>query len=166
MAMNDYKIKISWKEFMERLKADLYITITFRRFTSKETARMRLKQFLKFLNKPNQVFFSKFILCWVFFEGNTESGGCHMHALLKGINPAMAEALGKECGRAFGLSKVVPYDHSRKNYPASEYLADKYVFYNYEDLEFFRINSRLRHKPEGIMKEVIPNETLNTAESY
>lgn len=151
---------MGFKEFVERLGADLWFTVTFRRSVSLDTAMKSFKRFFKFLNKPDKVYYEKFILSWVYFEKTIKGEGYHIHALIKGINPVLAPALEKECQKAFGLSKVKPYDHSRIIYPASEYLADKCVF-NSDNLEFFRINSRLRR-----YKEVNTNETINSIKSY
>lgn len=142
--MDRYKLKIAWKEFIERLRPDLYVTITFRTITSRDMAIKRFKRFFKFLNKPNKIFYNKFTLNWVYFENKIEGEGYHLHALVKGIVPLLAPDLENECSRVFGLSKVVPYDHSRVIYPASEYLADKCAYFNSDNLKPFKINSRFR----------------------
>lgn len=144
--MNGNSIKLACKDMIERLKPELYITITFRTPTSKYGTIRRIKLFFKFINSSDQVFYSKFLLGWFFFENSIKSEGYHVHGLIKGIDPYLASSLERRCNLSFGLSKVLIYDNNRINYPASEYLADKYVFYNYDDLEFFRINSRFRAK--------------------
>jgi hypothetical protein len=88
-------------------------------------------------------------LAWVIFERGVKGEGYHIHALIKGINPCLAMALKRKLNNSFGSCKVDSYDHSRKIYPASEYIAEKYVLLNQENLEFFRINSRLRKSVES-----------------
>ncbi len=149
--MNTYKLKMAWKEFVERIKPDLWVTITFRKTTSRNVAIKRFKWFFKFLNKPGIIYYNKFILCWVYFE-EIKGDGYHIHAFIKGIDPLLASILEKECNEAFGSSEVKPYDHSRIIYPASEYVADKCII-NSDNLIPFKINSRLRKNP-GIRNEV------------
>ncbi|MFC1752678.1 hypothetical protein ACFL96_04705 [Thermoproteota archaeon] len=142
--MDTNKLKMEWKKFVERIEPDLFVTITFRTFTSQNMAIKRFKSFFKFLNKPDRIFYNKFILSWVYFENRVKGEGCHIHALIKGVDTFLASILENKCKKAFGSSKVKPYDHNIVICPASEYLADKCVNYNSDNLKFFKINSRFR----------------------
>ena len=138
---------MAWRELIERINPDLFVTITFRTTTSKRAAEKYLKKFFKFLNKDGEIFYNKFILAWVVvFERPVEGDGYHIHALIRDINPSLALPLEKKLNERFGSSKVLVYDHNWFNYPASDYLAEKYIKYGYEGLELFRINSRFRNK--------------------
>lgn len=155
-AIDVIRLKQEWKQFIERLHPDLFVTITFRKPTSKFIAKKRFKEFFRNLNKPGDILYRKFILSWVFFEERVRDDGCHIHALIKGIDPSLATVLEEKCLVNFGRSKVYPYDHARVKYPASEYLADKYVFfYGFDFLEFYRINSRLRKNPKVYSKRLL-----------
>lgn len=160
--MDRQKLMGAWKEFVESLHPDLWVTITFRTPTSKYFAKMRFKKFFKHLNKPNETFYSKFILCWVFFEEWNRQERCHIHALIKGIDPSLAVNLEEKCLREFGLSVIRPYDYAMINHPASEYLAKKYVFYYGSDyLERFTINSRLRKISKVYNKKLYEENSKN-----
>ena len=144
--MDTYRLKIAWKEFVERLRPDLFVTITFRTPTSERIAIRNYKSFFKFLNKTDEIYYNKFLLTWVVFERVVKGEGYHIHALIKGIDTSLEQALEKKLNKSFGSSKVLVYDYDRLNYSASEYLSEKYILYGYKSLEFYRINSRFRNK--------------------
>ena len=141
--IHDRRIQEAAKKMIAQLQPDLWLTVTFRRAVCHSRAIKRFKGFFKHLNKKDAVFFRKSVSCWVYFDPNLSRTGCHLHALVRGIQPALASALERKCKEHFGQSKVVPFDHSRHD-SAAGYLADKYAFLQPDRLEYFKINSHRR----------------------
>ena len=127
--------------FLSVQKWDLFATITFRQQCPSLSAIKAFKRFFKYLNTRDRRFFDKYIECWIFLERHDLRAGVHIHALIRGINPTLAEELEKKCRRIFGQSRILPYDPMRQ---AVVYLAGKYKSQRLEDFTFFKINSRLR----------------------
>ena len=152
-----YKSRQAWMNWIEQYKPDLWVTVTFagqdiyglhkKRFVSEsaeEFAVRRFKQFLKYLNQKRFIFYDKFLLCFLVIERNPGSGGIHIHALIKGIKPELASLLEQRLHNAFGKALVKAFDCSIKPYSAIDYIVDKYVFFQCDNLMFYRINSRYR----------------------
>jgi len=144
MISNESKIL----EFEEFIKAkgpwDLWATITFRQKTQLLGARSLFKYFLKHLNSPDDIFFDKFVFCFVFFERDNR-GGVHIHALIRGIHPLYAFKLEGKCREHLGDTKIKPYNPSLKK-NATLYLACKYVTQSLEDFDFMKVNSKFRNQ--------------------
>lgn len=133
---------LKYRKFFEQLHPDLWITITFRKPTSLSFTIKRFKRFFASLNTPAEIFYHHYVKCWVYFEKTIE--GYHLHCLLKGISPALAVNLEEKCLRYFGRSEVRPYDHSRINFPASEYVGKKCVKKQHtaDHWDYYKINER------------------------
>jgi hypothetical protein len=167
-----YKLRMAWINWIEQYKPDLWITVTFagqntsglakKEFAlenAEELALRRFKQFLKHLNQKRFVFYEKFLLCFLVIEKNPSGDGVHIHALIKGIKPELASRLEQRFHYVFGISKVVAFDYSIKPYSAIDYITDKYVFYQCDNLMFYRINSKYRGSND---KEVNKTGSITT----
>ena len=88
---------------------------------STQYLKKRFNGFLKNLNRTGTKFYENRIRVFVVYEQNPKP---HLHALIKGIKPELAGNLRAKCFRAFGNSKVEPYDPQKG---ACHYLAKKLV---------------------------------------
>lgn len=135
-------------EFEEFIKSkgpwDLWVTVTFRKKTLLLQARSSFKYFLKHLNSPDDIFFDKFVFCFVCFERD-DRGGVHIHALIRGIHPLFAYKFGSKCLEHFGVSKIKPYNPILEC-NATRYLANKYVTRALVDFDFIKVNSKFRNQ--------------------
>lgn len=130
---------------LNKHKYDIWLTTTFRKRTLLEEAVGEFKYFFKHVNKPEEIFFHKYILAWVFFEQDNWRGGVHIHSVINGIEPSWAGLLEKRCRDFFGQSHVKPYDYSLpETQSAINYLGQKYVSGKLPHYDFYRINSKLR----------------------
>lgn len=138
---NNDKLVEQWVVFLGKQDWDLFVTITFRESRAGIIAKKLFKWFFKHLNTFANKFFQKYIRCWVFFEQDVDRKGVHIHTLIKGIHPSMADLLEDRCKKFFGISKVEPYD-SKKG--AKHYLGKKYNGYKLDDFDYYKINSAKR----------------------
>lgn len=124
---------------------DLWVTITFRHITVKETALKQFKAFFKYLNRnsKNVVFVEKRIGSLTFFEKHSSRKGVHIHALVRGVNPTLAKKLCKECEKRFGESWVEAYDPTKG---AVIYLANKLFSPRLEHHDFYTIHPRSKRR--------------------
>lgn len=136
----------SVQDELDSLCCDIYFSTTSRVKMLQMSAEQRFKYFFKcYINQPGNIFFEKFILCWAFFDKADKRGSVHIHSLIKGIDPSLADSLQKKCKDFFGQSKIRPYDHSLpKHRSASHYLAEKVVREELDHYDFYKINSKLR----------------------
>ena len=143
--ISNYKLVDEVQGLLDREHWDIYCNPTFRSRTLQEEAEQEVKYFFKHLNKPGKIFFPKFMLCWVFYEGGDIRGGLHLHLLIKGINPSLAPDLQKKCKEFFGDSQVVPYNYNLPGEKSpSRYLAKKYISDELDFFDLYKINSKLR----------------------
>ena len=153
----------AWIEFLGRIKAELFLTVTFRKATGRKLALKRLKHFFKYLNKPDIIFFQKYILCWVCFEETVED--LHLHILIRGIAPRLASFLERECRIRFGNSDVKVFNYSGLPYTFVNYVVEKHIYTDFDRLESFKINSRwrkpLEFKGSIYARPINPNPPLN-----
>ena len=133
------KLEIALKEFLERGNHDIWVTLTFRNTVTPSLAKKKFKYFFKTLNKPGEAFFKKYILSWVFVEKNKVKDGVHIHALVKGIAPALCRKLERKCKEFFGESRIKPMHEG-----VIPYLCEKYNTSSLEDWGFVKINSKRR----------------------
>lgn len=131
------------REDIERLNLTIWGTVTFRRAKSLFRAKKKIKDFFKYENKPVQIFYEKYFECYAYFEECVKGAGYHIHLLIAGIDSSFCSILKAKCRKEFGQSKFEPYDHTKKDYPASRYVAEKYAD-NPDNLKLFRINSNFR----------------------
>jgi hypothetical protein len=136
---SNVELQSAFKVFLEDFPGDMWMTITFRRALSEATAKKRLKYFFKHLNTPQEIFFDKFVRLWAFYENNIGNDGVHIHALIGGIKPELANALQDKCHIVFGESKVVG-----KHQGVTSYLGRKYNTSSLNNFDLLHINSKLR----------------------
>ena len=143
MSTNETKI-LEFEEFIKSKGPwDLWASVTFHERTELAQARGSFKYFLKHLNSPDDIFFDKFVFCFVCFERESR-GGVHIHALIRGIHPLYALKFQRKCWK-FGNSKVKPYNPCLER-NATRYLANKYVSRNLVDFDFMKVNSKFRNQ--------------------
>ena len=128
-------------KFLDRFYYDMFLTITFREPTSEITAKRKFKRFLKHLNTADEKFYHNFIYLWLFIERNKKKEGVHLHALITGINLSKSFSLEQKCLDHFGQSKVKAMHNG-----VLRYLARKYTSPSLIDLDYLKINSRLRYR--------------------
>ncbi|MCX5698187.1 MAG: hypothetical protein NTX01_00590 [Candidatus Omnitrophica bacterium] len=157
------RMEKAWIEFVDRIKAELFLTVTFRKATNRKLALKRLKHFFRYLNKPDIIFFQKYILCWVCFEETVE--GLHLHILIRGVAPRLASFLQRECCIRFGNSNVKVFNYSGLPYTFVNYVVEKHIYTDFDRLESFKINSRwrkpLQFKGSIYARPISPNPPLN-----
>lgn len=139
--MNKKRLKESFKEFLQIKDWTIWMTITFRTPKNALEAEKRFKHFFKYINTPNQQFFSNFIYAIVFYEKENLRNGVHIHALADRIKSDYSALLEKNCRKTFGESIVKPF-----HLGVSNYLCEKYTSSTLDHFDFYKINSRLREK--------------------
>jgi len=121
----------------------LRANISFRRISSYDWAKKRLKWFFKYLNKAEERYFDKRVKALVFYEKqNTSRSGIHIHALIEGIDSKFAEIIQEKAKAYFGeYSCILPYDPTLgfKYYVAKKVGTQKLVEY-----DLYIINSKIR----------------------
>jgi hypothetical protein len=122
---------------------DIWFSTTVSREVGTEDFLRSFKYFFNHINSRDFVFYKGFICGYVFSEFNKFRNGVHLHALIKGIDPEMANPVEEFCWDYFGESKVVPYDNYRPD-RASGYLARKCVSQELDHFDFFKVNSSFR----------------------
>lgn len=141
--MADYKTVAEYKKFIEsKAKWDIWLTSTFRQPRSAESAFKTFKYFFKKLNNSERQFFSKYILCFVVLEPHEDKTRYHVHALISGISPLLADELQAVCRDFFGHRDVVQEYKPSLPRVASNYLAKKCA--RGEEWKIIRINSKWR----------------------
>jgi hypothetical protein len=145
--ISNQRLVAEFQGFIDRWKFDICLALTFRQETKLAEAIKRFKFFFKHLNTKEEQFFSKFIRCWVFY-GTAGEHGVHIHALIQGIAPHLANRLEEKCSQFFGNTVVEPYDYNfSKARSMSRYLSRKYLSTRLQDFDYYKINSRLRGIP-------------------
>ena len=143
-ATNKKRIEEEYGKYLsEFAEWTLFFNVSFQRTSSYGWAKKRFKWFFKYLNTENEIFFSNYVRCWVFYERhNTSRGSVHIHALIDRVRPEQAEVIQKKARSYFGeWSKVEPYDPTRG---AAYYVAKKINNPKLLEYEFYVINSKLR----------------------
>ena len=123
---------------------DIFASFIPKSPTSASLAKRSFKNFFKNLNNPRYgvKFYEKYIYSWVFIEKNSFRRGCHIHTLVRGIDPALAPQLQEVSRKYFSpWSQVVAYDPAKG---ARHYLVKKILNRTLEDYDFYKINSRWR----------------------
>ena len=140
-------------ELLGRIHWDLWVTITFRTEMSVDSAKKSVKSFFKYLNKPGEHYFDKFIRCWIFYELDAAGDRIHVHMLINGIDSSLASELEEKCCEHFGDSKIEPYNYNYPDGSGIHYLARKIGSPRLVNREYFKINSKLRKRVKSYSRK-------------
>ena len=133
----------SYLGYMDELRLDTYLTVTFRKPVGSDVALHRFKQFFKRLNTPEHQFFRKYVRGFAVTERQGRAESVHIHAVIEGIFPAMIPLLKRRCQDDFGNSVACVYDYGKPQ-QATEYIAKKCANGTAEGWMRFKINSKWR----------------------
>jgi len=132
-------MKEQFENFLNEFNCDVWMTVTFRRPVTVKTAKKMFKYFLQHINKPDDIYYEKYIYLWAFFENDYTRGGVHVHAIIDRIDTTKTERLQERCSEFFGESKVMTAHQN-----VVPYLSRKYNTSSLIDFDYMKINSRLR----------------------
>jgi hypothetical protein len=100
-------ITLAMINLLQEQRYTAWVNISFRDRVSVETARARLKKFLKYLNRDSAlVFYDTVMFYSAFYEKGDENNRTHIHLFTKGIPDNMLDAFQARCSEEFGETVI------------------------------------------------------------
>lgn len=131
----------AWNEFLRRHEWTLWLTLTFKYETSMKSAKSKFKDFFKYFNSYQDVYFDKYIHALVFFEKNAARDGVHIHTLIDRFAPFYSSVIEREWrSLGYGQQCMIKVPHEG----IAEYIAKKEKYHTLDSYDYYTINAHYR----------------------
>jgi hypothetical protein len=130
-SMRNFRAREEMRQDIISQMWDIWATFTFFGVVGMLEAEKRIRKFFDNINKSaGMQLVDRRINLFVCYEKHMDKEGVHIHAFIRGINPAHADIVQDLANKEIGNSLVKPYNQSEN---AAAYVSNKYKMPSYVD---------------------------------